>query len=68
MAEASERTVDQRRVFGGQTFVIEAIFGKRAGLEVLDHDVGAARKTPYEFSTFRFGEVDGDGLLVAIGG
>ena len=68
MAEARERAIDEARILCGEGFVIEAVTGERAGLEVLDDDMGAARQPFDEGRTFGLREIDGDGSLVAIGG
>ncbi len=47
--------------------MVEAEFGKPADLEVLDHDVRDRRQPADESLPPIVGDIDGDGLLAAVG-
>ncbi|MNN09333.1 hypothetical protein D3C81_1222110 [compost metagenome] len=67
LAETGDRAVDQLRIDLLQRRIVEAIRLKSADLEVFQHDVGFCRQFADDALAFRLGEVDGDGLLVAVG-
>jgi hypothetical protein len=68
MTEARQRAIDKSRVLAGQAVIVEPIPGERAGFKILHHDMGTPRQAFHQGSAFRLGEIDGDGLLVAVGG
>jgi hypothetical protein len=68
MTEARQRAIDEARILRRQGIVIEAVAGERAGLEVLDDDMGAPCQPFDERRPFGLREIDGDGALVAVGG
>lgn len=54
------------RIFGGQCFVIQAIFLEAAELEVFHHHVAVTGDHSQSFGALRRGHVHSDGSLVAI--
>ena len=67
LAEAGQRAVDEARVDGFETFIIEAVFLEAADLEVLQHDVGLGGELAYQLLTFWLGHVDFHRPLAAVG-
>jgi len=68
LAETGHRTVDQARIVGRQTLVVETEPGEAAHLEVLDQDVGLLRQLPDDAATILAFEIAFDGALAAVGG
>ena len=53
---------------GGEIVIAEPELGERAGLEVLQHDVGARGERAHDPLAFGVREVDGDRALAAVDG
>ena len=66
LPEAGDRAIDEARVVLRQALVVEAEFGEPAGLEVLDHDIGARRELVHDALAVFGLEVDRDRALAAI--
>src|SRR3546814_9584927 len=46
LSEAGDRAIDKAGIYRPQAVRIQAIFAQPPDLEILDHDVGPARKLP----------------------
>ena len=67
LAEAGDRAVHQARVDLAQVVIRESPACQRAHLVILDQNIGVTRKPPNDLLAFGTGEIDGDGLLAAVG-
>ena len=66
LPEAGDRAIDQRGIERAEIVVAEAVFRQRAGLEILQHDVGARRERPHDLLALGIGKIDGDRALAAV--
>src|SRR3546814_3600544 len=66
LSEAGDRAIDKAGIYRPQAVRIQAIFAQPPDLEILDHDVGPARKLTDLSLSLRRGHVDRDGPLAAI--
>src|SRR5262249_62167493 len=67
LAEACDRAIDQARIVGRQTFVIEAELDQAANLEVFDQHVGARGELLDDPLSLRSREVELNRALAAVG-
>ena len=67
LSEASDRAIDQVRLHRLERRVVEPVFGESADAEILQHDISLRRQLADQVLPFRFGQVDCDRPLVAIG-
>lgn len=58
--------VDERWVEGGESFVVEGVFGKGAGEIVFDEDVAFLDESVEDGDSSRIVEGEAKGLLVAV--
>jgi hypothetical protein len=66
LAEAGDRTVDERRLQPAQRRRIETVLRERTDLEILDHDIALLRDGADQLLALDGRDVDGDGSLAAI--
>jgi hypothetical protein len=68
LAEAGDGAVDQARVELLQAFVVQAVLGQAAHLEVFNQDVALQRQFAHQLGAARRGDVQRHRQLVAVGG
>src|SRR5690606_7768274 len=68
LAVAGDGAVHQARVDGAQAVVVQAVAPQVADFVVLYQDVAARGQFAHQLLPGRAGDVDGDGLLAAVGG
>ena len=66
LPETGDRAIDEGRVDRAQILVAEAVFRQRAGLEILQHDVGPRGKRSHDALAFGVGKIDGDRAFAAV--
>ena len=67
LAEAGHRAIDDAGIDGADRFIIEAVTLEIADLVILHHHIDGFRKLADDRLPLGLGDVDGDGLLVAVG-
>ena len=67
LAETRDAGIDQARIARAQRGRVEAVAGKRADLEILDHDIGAIGEQANRFGSLGLGDVDRGASLAAVG-
>src|SRR5437868_5346883 len=67
LAEAGHRAIDDAGIDGADGLVIEAVSPEIADLVVFHEDVAGFGELANDRLPFGLGDIDGDGLLVAVG-
>ena len=67
LPETGDRTIDQLGELLGQAGVIHPVFGKPAGFEILDQDVGIGQKLFHLGLTFIGGQIDNNRGFAPVG-
>ena len=67
LAKAGDRAINQARRNGFQAFIIQAIFGQTAHLEIFNHHITFKRKLADQLLPFWFCQINANRLLAAIG-